>query len=331
MTLVTGDFQRRLDFSKDKASGQNNKRRIIIAVLFFGSTIASFLLWSKQNLGDLREIFFQRASYHVAKPEQTQLEKSLGFKPNLEDSEGLGKTINFITKDLMGTYGIYYYSLNSNKEFGINENEIFTAASVNKVPIIVSFYEQVEKGILKEDDTYSLLRNDIQDYGTGQMRYQKIGTTYLMSDLIELSGKLSDNTAAYVLEKYISRSYIQNRLNKLSLQKTSLKDNETTPKEIGSYFKMLYQGKLIKDENRDKIYKALTDTEYEDRISKLLPSNIRVVHKIGNEIQTSNDCGIVFSPNPYVLCILTKGTRESEALDFIPKLSLLIWEFAKKN
>ena len=100
---------------------------------------------------------------------------------------------------------------------------------------------------------------------------------------------------------------------------------------MGNFLVKLFQNKLISLDHKNKVLSALTNTDYEDRITLGVPDNIKVSHKIGNEIQTYNDCGIVFGPSPYVLCILTKEVHEDQALTIIPKISLLVWEYINQQ
>lgn len=311
-------------------SEKKKQSRQAVAVLFLGTIILSSFLWFQTKVRDWWQQLFKPTTYQIIKPTKDSLSKVLGFKPNLKNREGLKMSVDLLVNNLSGTYGIYFYQLGKKESLGINENQSYTAASINKIPIMVSFYQEVEKGELDENDEYVLQKKDIQDYGTGQMRYQSLGTKYKYSQLIELTGKKSDNTAAYVLEGLIGKKEIQSSLDKLGMTKTSMKENTTTPKEMGDYLVKLYQGELVSEENKGKILTALTDTDFEERIPKGVPENINIAHKIGNETQTYNDCGIIFSSQPYVLCILTKEIKETEALETIPKISRLVWEFLNK-
>ena len=304
-----------------KKAEKKKRRRITLAILFI-TILISTLLWLKNKSSEWWIEFQSPFIYHISKFSDKKA------KQKFKNKEQVLSAINSLVLNLRGTYGIYFFDLTNEQFFGINENEIFTSASVNKVPIMVSFYQQVEKGILKEDGRYVLKTPDVQDYGTGTLQYQKPGTKYTYSELVELSGRLSDNTAALVLQNLVGANKIQASLDKLGMKGTSIKDNTTTPKEMTDYFAALYKGSLLKEEYKEKIFAALTNTEFEDRIPKGVPEDVRVVHKIGNEIQVYNDCGIIFADNPYVLCILSKEVAEAEALDVIPKISQILWQFS---
>src|SRR3989344_4001714 len=73
------------------------------------------------------------------------LGRHLSFLPvvnlstNTEELD-LKNEIDKITKDKKGFYSIYYKDLKTGSFFGIDEHQIETGASVNKLPIIAALY-----------------------------------------------------------------------------------------------------------------------------------------------------------------------------------------------
>src|SRR4030043_756241 len=101
---------------------------------------------------------------------------------------------------------------------------------------MAKFLQGIKEGTISFEDKYQLQSRDVQDYGTGKMRYAEPGTVYTYRQLLELSGKQSDNTAAYVLANIVGNNEIQTFIDSLSMAKTSLADNTTTPAEMGHFF-----------------------------------------------------------------------------------------------
>lgn len=329
--LPKHDFYKKNSLGNKKLPDNKKASPLAIAFFFFSIIGLTFLMQSWKNIKAIINNYFQPTTYQIIKPWEENIDEYMGFQPNLRDIEGLKKAINLTLDSSSGTYGIYFYNFKSKESLGVNEDQIYIVASVNKIFIMVSFYEQVEKGILNEDQEYILQSADIQDFGSGQMRYQAPGTIYSYSDLINLTGINSDNTAAYVLENIIGGDITQSSINKLGFTNTSLEDNTSTPKEIAKYLQDLYEDKIINQKHKFKVLDALTATDYEDRIPMGLPNGVRVAHKIGNGIQIYSDCGIVLTGKPYILCVLTKEVHEEEALKIIPKISRLTWEYVNKN
>jgi beta-lactamase class A len=306
---------------------QGSRRSIFFLLLI--TVLLSLAFWFKSKAGLIWEKVTRSQVFTIKKEQEKELTEFLGLKPNLKDISGLRQSLELLLSGLQGKYGIYFSSLTETQELGMNQDEVFIAASVNKIPIMIAFFKAVEQGTIKEDEVYVLKEEDIQDYGTGSMRYQEIGTKYSFSQLIELAGKESDNTAAYVLFNRVE-DQVGKLLDDLQIKNTSIEENTTTAWEMSQLLTQLYQDKLLKAANKDKLLLVLTDTDFEDRIPAGVPDYIKVAHKIGNEVGVLNDCGIILSSQPYVLCILTHDALEEEAIDVLPKISRLFWEFSRR-
>lgn len=162
------------------------------------------------------------------------------------------------------------------------------------------------------------------------MQYKPVGTLYTYKQMAQLMGNQSDNTAFSVLRTILGDDKIQAVINDLGMEKTSLVKNETTPSDIGLFFRKLYAGGIITREHRDEILTYLTKTAFEDRIPVGVPEGIKVAHKIGNEIGVIADAGIVFAPQPFILVIKSKDVLEKEAKEVLPKIAKAVWEFEIK-
>ena len=122
-------------------------------------------------------------------------------KPTEADiSEEIKSEVANLTKDLSGVYGLYVVDLFSGSALGINEDEMFQAASLIKLPVMAMFYEQVEKRRSSLTDTYVLSEGD-KVGGSGSLYYEPAGTVKTYDELLMLMGKQSDNTAFNVLVK----------------------------------------------------------------------------------------------------------------------------------
>jgi beta-lactamase class A len=239
--------------------------------------------------------------------------------------------INEVVGGKQGTYGWYVHNLKTNLVYGANYDFSFTAASVNKVPIMIAYLKEVEAGHQNLSSTYYLDGQDIEE-GSGSLQYQDVGTPYTFTKLLEFAGKNSDNTAANVIARIIGKGPIQAFINSRLMDNTNIVKNTTSPKEMGELFADVYADKIFKNQKtKEFFYQTLSQTDYEDRISAGVPEGTLVVHKIGNQIQVWNDCGLVIAKNPYVLCILTDGTAEEEAKEVLPSISRLVWKKENKS
>jgi beta-lactamase class A len=234
-----------------------------------------------------------------------------------------------LTKDLSGVYGFYVYRLGSDESYGMWENELFPAASLIKLPVMIAFYQELEQGKVNPDGQYKLKETD-KIAGAGSLQLKSEGTLISYREMIELMGKQSDNSAFGIIKRLLGEDQIQELIDYLGMKNTSLANNQTTPADIGTLFFALWQGEVVSQQSRDQILDYLTDTIYEDWIPKGIPENIRVAHKFGREVHVINDAGIVFTNQPYVVVILSKGIVESEADELIPEFSKVIYQFESR-
>src|SRR3989344_4086989 len=67
----------------------------------------------------------------------------LGGNNATEAGPNLRKSVleKFLSEE-KGSYSIYYKNLTTGEEFGIDENKVTTAASLNKLPIVALLYNQ---------------------------------------------------------------------------------------------------------------------------------------------------------------------------------------------
>ena len=148
-------------------------------------------------------------------------------KNKIKDPQELIQKITELTSKQQGVYSIYIYDLSKNTGYGINETTIFTAASVNKIPILAALYFETQKGNIDLDKRITLQASDIQDYGTGSLRYEGPGGVYSLKTLAQLMIEKSDNTAAYVLTTVIGEARIQESVNSWGLTQTDIRNNKT--------------------------------------------------------------------------------------------------------
>ena len=306
---------------KEKAG---NGRRVIIG-LFLTTVVVSLGFWLKTEIPGLWE--------KITSPlviSDIPLQKKFDPSSVLTEIENL-------TKGLRGTYGVYVYQLDGKNEYGIHQGEIFPAASLMKLPVMLTLYQeaQLRQGSAGQasvdflETKYKLTEED-KINGAGILQGKPVGSTYTYRQLAEFMGQYSDNTANNILVKVLGQEKIQQTISKLGMTKTSFKNYTTTPEDIGIFFCQLYQGGVVNNQHREEILKFLTKTAFEDWIPAGLANDIRVAHKIGKDTGTFSDAGIIFVQKPFILVIMSKNTKESEAKEVLPKITQVVWEFETK-
>ncbi len=274
-------------------------------------------------------------------------EKHSGIISPLTDNQEPKKTIfSFIMpekdpnvlrnkiKQTIGTawknYSVYIVDYSSKFTMGINESTIFDAASVNKVPILTALYEGAAKGQIDFDKVITIQPADIQDYGTGSIRYDPAGSTYSVKTLARLMMQKSDNTAAYLLANYIvGLDVVQSYVDQNGLIQTDMVNNKTSNKDMAVLFEKIYHKKITNPALSDEMLGFLKDSDFEDRIPGLLPKNTTVFHKIGTAMGTVHDAGVViYGKTAYYIGIFTADVGDEEqAAKLISEVSKIVFDF----
>lgn len=267
--------------------------------------------------------------------------RNLTFLPRfqvLSNPDTYAKDLEHQTKEIIekkkGSYGISYYDLTSKKGFGINQDEMFTAASINKLPIIATLYYLENKGKIDFDEQITLTENDIQDYGTGSLRYAKLGTTYSLKTLAKLSLKQSDNTAAHILASKIGVPMIQDTIEHFGLTQTDINNNQTSPSDMTLLLQKIWDNQITTKAKTKELLGFMRQTDIEDRIPAKLPSSSIVYHKTGDAVGSLHDVGIIKEGDTvFILSILTSdiGKDESVTKQAISEISKVIVTFYEKR
>lgn len=256
------------------------------------------------------------------------LQNPFSHKQPRNHDEFIASLKEFIA-DKNGVFSIYYYDLNKNTSFGINETTIFTAASVNKLPILATLYHDASSGKLDLDRRITLQAKDIQDFGTGVLRYEGAGGSYSLKTLAQLLMEKSDNTAAYVLTQILGENHIQDMVEEWGLTQTNINMNKTSSKDITTLLIKMYRGQITDSAHTQEMIGFMDDSDFENRLPALLPKDVKVYHKIGNEVGNIHDVGIIVHPtHPYVLAIMTNDvTNDAAAEEAIAQISKLTFDY----
>ena len=237
---------------------------------------------------------------------------------------------------------IYFNYLNNASWVGLDEKELFTAASTIKVPLAMAIYKIIEERKLKASDEYTLDQLDLNN-GFGDLYKVGPDKTFTIDELMKIMLEKSDNTAMDALYKVLKLKGVEDPFTDVY---TSMGwDYYPEIGEAPSYFKInlktlsnmfiaLYNAKYINTEYSNQILKHLVNSQFNDQIVAGVPSDIPVAHKSGVMIadNTYSDCGIVYLPHRYyLLCMGSVGAEEKIANKFMAEVSKAAYDFVINN
>ncbi len=219
-----------------------------------------------------------------------------------------------------GHLGFYYKNLVTGYEYGIREQEIYGAASVIKFPLFLHILTECERGNMSLDDPIVTLDSDkVPSCGALNMFTGSIETD--IRTVCRLMICLSDNTATNRLIRLCGFEDIERGFAEMGLEKTRIrrklfdrsaaaqgKQNSISPKELGLLLERLYRGEFISKEISDYATLVLAEQQIGHKLGGKLGENVRIAHKTGEDDGLSNDIGIVYAKQPFVICFTGHDT-----------------------
>jgi beta-lactamase class A len=253
----------------------------------------------------------------------------------------LEATIDEVDRNLDGVLGVAIEDLNTGQKFLLRGDSVFPQASSIKIAVLAELYHQAQlsaqgtSGKAKLTDLYTVRAADLVP-DSDIMRGLTPGVTQVTNrDLATIMVAVSDNSATNVLIDRLGMENVNARLDSLGLHNTRLRrkmmdvkaaaegrENISTPQEMLTLLKKIYQGKVVNKEMTTDFFKMLS-THKDSFIPRDLPDGLQIANKPGELEAVRNDSGIVFLQNrPYIICVMTTYLiRERDGEEAIAKIS----------
>lgn len=265
----------------------------------------------------------------VQETKSTIIDRGKNIFQKKKNPQDIKKKIEETVGTTWRNYSVVVMDYTSDFRLDLNGSVIYTAASVNKLPIMTAVYVASQNGDADLDKIITLQQEDIQDYGTGSIRYDAPGTTYSVKTLVKLMMQKSDNTAAYLLANHVvTTEKIQALIDRWGMTQTDIVNNKTSNNDVAVLMEKIYLGNVVSTALTQEMLAFLKDTDTEDRIPADLPSSVRVYHKSGNGQGQIHDVGIITDgKRTYYLGIFTSDiTDEAQTTKLIAKLSRVVYD-----
>ncbi len=219
-----------------------------------------------------------------------------------------------------GHTGFYYKNLVSGAEFGVREDEAFGAASVIKLPLFMHVLREAAEGRLSMEERLTVTEADKVPI-CGALTLFTGDVTCDVRTLCRLMISISDNTATNRLIDYATIPGASAGFEKMGLRVTKLTrklfDSEASkkglrnyicPKEIGALLEMLYRGEFVSPEVSREAIDTLLLQQVDHKLNGKVCGEVRIAHKTGEDDKLSNDVGIVYAKEPFIVCFAGHDT-----------------------
>ena len=244
-------------------------------------------------------------------------------------TEPLRGELQQIARAYPATYGVVIFDPSSGERVAMGADHRFLAASLNKLPVLMTLYRAAASGQVDLDDKISMQASDVQAYGTGVLYTYPIGYTMTLRECARFLIKKSDNTAWKMLDRYLGRDYIRAELYRVGARSTQYWiPNTTTPEDVLLMLEKISDPSYTTPDLSEEMLEVMTDTSFEDRLPQPLPEGTRVAHKIGYYGATYADAAIVFpegasdTTDAYLMVVMASDTSELASRDAMREMSL---------
>jgi beta-lactamase class A len=245
------------------------------------------------------------------------------------------QTLASTQKDLAA--GMFFYNPETGAYIDIDGDKAFSAASTIKLPILVAFFQAVDAGQLRLDETL-VMRKDLVAAESGVMQYQPVGTKFSALETADQMITISDNTATNMLIDRLGgiaalnqrfKSWGLNQINLRNLLPDLQGTNTVTPKDLSTLMLKLGQGDLLTPRSRDLTLDIMRRTVTKTLLPPGLGEGSTIAHKTGDIASVVGDSGLIGMPNGqrYVATIFVKRPHnDSRAQELIRQISKLSYQ-----
>lgn len=262
------------------------------------------------------------------------------FKPEINNY------IDQVKKKHNDIYVSYYFrDLNNGAWIGVNEKEVFSPASLMKVPVMITLLKEAETnpGILSERVRYEKKKFAEVDEDSGLEKQD--GSEYSIDEYLRQMIVHSDNAATIILLERIGIEKVNQVQKDLNLYVEGLTDPNANFVPVNRYsgvFRILFNASYLNRDMSEKALRLLSETVYKKGIREAVPEKYAVAHKYGerdffdeagnrNTLQLHHFAIVFYTGKPYLLGIMTRGANREVKEKIIYDLAKLTFNEVDKQ
>lgn len=251
------------------------------------------------------------------------------------NNKELAQTVTGSLEGTKGTYAIAIKNMKTGEEYYQNENQLFDSASLYKLWVMGTVFEQLEDGTLTMDKPIKAdvkRINEIYDIDPEFAELTEGTLNFTVQSALEQMITISHNYAALSLAVTVKNSNMKKFLTTYNMsQTTSSSPPQTNAHDILLFYEQLYKGEIVSPEASANMIEILKRQKLNDRIPKYLPEGTIVAHKTGELGGVKHDAGIVYSPKgDYIFVAMSKSDSPQAAAERIALLSQSVYDYFNK-
>ncbi|MGI5838503.1 MAG: serine hydrolase [bacterium] len=250
-----------------------------------------------------------------------------------------------ILREQPGQWGMASKDLTTDATIVYNEDKLFGAASVIKIPIIIEAYRQDRAGKISLSDPMELKAAEVVG-GCGVLKVMHPGLVLSVRDVAALMITVSDNTATNMLIDLLGIDNINAVMQKMGCKFSILRrklmmeelarrgiKNELAPYDVMLMMEALYRGTIVDRAACDDILEIMKKQQLNHKIPSRLPAGTVIAHKTGEDTGITHNAGIIYAPDhPFLLVLLSEYIPdEADGHQVIARIAKIAYEHFTGN
>ncbi len=267
--------------------------------------------------------------------------------PAVQRDAALERQLATLAAEVDGEVGIYVRHLPTGRGALLRADELFPTASMVKVPILLTTFDQVARGTFAFDTT--LVWADSLRYGGEDDLFDKLrdSARVPLSQVTQAMISSSDNAASLWLQALVgggaaintwlaANGFDSTRVNSRTPGRREIWQKygwgQTTPREIAEMVVGLREGRLVSRAASEAMYRHLTRIHWNGEALSQLPPWVQAASKQGAVNRSRSEVVLVNAPGgDYVFAVITRNqgdeswTPANQGYVLLRKVSALLW------
>lgn len=241
-----------------------------------------------------------------------------------------------------GRIAVFLKDLRTQRVWSHHPDDLFTAASLIKVPVLIAAFYKIHAGELALSDQLALHRRT-RVGGSGSLKWRSDGTKLTVEELLVRMINESDNTATAMLLDAMGIDWVQQQFPRMGLLYTGIypegmsikggrvaHENYTTAREMSMLMESIYLGRAVDKDSSVLMLEILKRRKaVASRLARGLPTGWEIAHKTGLLRLACHDSAIFFTPHgDYLMTVLTGQNHSYHAAkNFITRLGRITFRY----
>lgn len=253
------------------------------------------------------------------------------FAPSEEDP-ALATLIGTALSGYDGEYSVVVWNLDDGRSASINEGQVYYAASLFKLALLLEAYRQRDAGEVDFAELLTLEKEYVE-YDFGTLKYLELeeGDMLTVADALKSMIIVSDTPTAVMIQDVVNPVRVEQTLRSLGIDDMSVLTSElpTTARDMALLMAAVAAGAEVTEESRREMLALLLQETIRGGIPSGVPPNVAVAHKTGNFTTATHDVALVWGPaGPYIIAVLSDGAWEPQP---IVAVSQAVWGYFVAN